>query len=638
MKSANSGTARCGRASLVWAGRACVGLGVVAYVGLRATSTPPQGDGGLELEFLQMVHTGQRPFVDFIDLYGPFHWRLPALAYGLAGEELLGTRLYLVWLKLCTIGLATLLALRLGDRIAAGLVLFLATLLLGLPWSGLQVVSGFQQTLPLTFGTWALLLLPPGRVSTLRVVAAAVLTAVVSLFKVSDGACLFAGVASYLAFLSPLGASPERAAGSRFGRRLQTAGLVILPLVLLGAVGTRLDATHFAYLLLPPLLAVGLTALRLPGQWHHGDDGMGRTPMVLIYVGTTVLAAAALFGLTLGAAGTFGYFAFLADLIPRLQYPKALPPLGEPTLYVGFNEWYWTQVPLLLPLLLAVWGILQVRAMRERARQARAAAAPAAGLPEARVLGLALMTACSSFVLYGRFDEMHIAVTILTQLPALAVLTTELIRTGAGPKAAGRLRLAIAFGTLAYGSLLLQLPQPEELELAVGDWSRTGAEHDPAGRPHLSHIRFEVSDPPWRRYNPKLPPRSLDESARDSAALVDSLTPDGGEVLVLNGCQLIPPIAHARSVGGRYRYLFYALRTGILDRLDFEAVVPREVLTGILADPPAAVAANIWQRDPLLALFPELRMLLYERYTLAWDYGIYRVYRRKDALPAGDGG
>jgi len=635
---ASSAAARSGQASLVWVARACVALAVLAYVGLRATAAPPQGDGGLELEFLQMVHAGQQPFVDFVDLYGPLHWRLPALAYGLAGEELLGTRLYLVGLKLCSIGLATLLALRLGDRFAAGLVLFFATLLLGLPWGGLQVVSGFQQTLPLVFGTWALLLLAPGRVARARVVAAGVLTAVLSLCKVSDGALLFAGVASYLAFVSPQAASPAPAAGSRFGRRLQAAGLVIVPLVFLGVVGRRLDAAHFSYLLLPPLLAVGLTALRLPQQWRHGDDGLRRAPMLLLYIGTTGLALATLLGLTLGPAATFDYFAFLADLIPRLQYPTALPPMGEPTHYVAFNEWYWTQVPLLLSLLLAVFGLLQLRAGAKAAGETLGAADAAAGLREARILGLALLTACSSFALYSCFDEMHVLVMILTQLPALAVLTTESIRRGAGPKLASRLRVAITVGALAYGSLLLHLPQPEELELAGGDWSRTGAENDPEGRPHLSHIRFDVSDPAWRRYDPKLPPRSMDEAARDVAALVDRLTADGGEVLVMIGCQLVPPIANARSVGGRYRYLFYGLRMGMLDRVGFHIVAPPKVLAGILADPPAAIVGDVWRRDPLLLMFPEFQRLIFERYTIVQDYGIYRVYRRKDSAPPALGG
>jgi len=581
-----------------------------------------------------MVHAGQRPFVDFLDLYGPLHWQLPALAYGLAGEELLGTRLYLIVLKLCTIGLATLLALRLGDRLAAGLVLFLETLLLGLPWSGLQVVSSFQQTLPLLFGTWALLLLAPGRVPGVRVVVAGVLTAVVSLCKISDGVCLLAGVASYLAFLSPQGAWRAPATGSRFGRCLQAAGLVILPLVFLGVVGRRLDATHFSYLLLAPLLAVGLVALRVPEQWRRGDDGLGRAPLVLLYIGTTALAAATILGITLGAEATFEYLAFLADLIPRLQYPTALPPIGEPTHYVAFNEWYWTQVPLVLPLLLAVFGLLQLR----EAGRPGGEALGAAGIRKARILGLALLTACSSFVLYGCFDEMHVLVTILTQLPALAVLATESIRMGTGPKRAARLRGAITVGALAYGSLLLHLPHPEELDLAGGDWSRGGAERAPQGRPHLSHIRFEVSDPTWRRYDPKLPPRAMDQAARDAAALVDRLTPNGGEVLVMNGCQLIPPLANARSVGGRYRYLFYALRMGMLDRVDFHAIVPAEVLAGILADPPAAIVTDIWLRDPLLPIFPEFQMLLYERYTVVWSSGIFHVYRRKDSLPAGHGG
>jgi hypothetical protein len=77
---------------------------------------------------------------------------------------------------------------------------------------------------------------------------------------------------------------------------------------------------------------------------------------------------------------------------------------------------------------------------------------------------------------------------------------------------------------------------------------------------------------------------------------------------------------------------------GMLDRVGFHVVAPPALLAEILADPPAAIVADIWLRSPLILMFPEFWALLNERYVIAREYEIYRVYRRKDSPPPTHGG
>jgi hypothetical protein len=80
-------------------------------------------------------------------------------------------------------------------------------------------------------------------------------------------------------------------------------------------------------------------------------------------------------------------------------------------------------------------------------------------------------------------------------------------------------------------------------------------------------------------------------------------------------------------VGGRYRFLFFLVRTGLLDRRGFDRVVPREALDRILGSLPRVAVTERGELPPLLREFPELQSAGRD-YEIAGDFDGILVLER----------
>jgi hypothetical protein len=333
------------------------------------------------------------------------------------------------------------------------------------------------------------------------------------------------------------------------------------------------------------------------------------------YVGTTVglcgAFALAYFGRAFG-----DYAAELAAILSSLNYAAPFPALGEPGLYVGFNEFYWLQLPWLVTAVFVLWWLV---AGRERA--------PDGAVSERRrtLHALFVCFALGSFVIYSRSDETHVFQAIVPAVPVLFVYLSDLERWLASRRHAagsflprGRLlvRGGVALAALAYASTIAFVPGT--LRLGPGEWTSDGLH------------RFDYHPVPRRRY--EVSPhrlREIDRSIDRAARYIDDATPDGAEVLLLTSHELLNFLSHTRPAGGRYEYIFYLAKIGLIDRKAFEALVPAPVREALRADPPALVVAGLRQA-PLLGVMPELHAMILERYHVVQRFGPLLIFARSD--------
>src|SRR5688572_27828309 len=116
-----------------WAKRiaALVGcLAILLYLSPHLTIGPNHVDEALNLELIHLTARGRRLHFDFIDAYGPLHHLGPALAWHLAGETTWGVRIWILLVKVVSIGLTFGFVARMSDRSTAWLATLWLTVLL----------------------------------------------------------------------------------------------------------------------------------------------------------------------------------------------------------------------------------------------------------------------------------------------------------------------------------------------------------------------------------------------------------------------------------------------------------------------------------------------------------------------------
>lgn len=107
----------------------------IFYLGQNIWMPISSSDEAQQADYLRAILHGQWPFRDFIDIYGPIHWFLPAWIFRLAGEQWWGVRLGMVGLQLMILFLSYRLVRRYFSEFQAGMVWILQTIILGMPWN-----------------------------------------------------------------------------------------------------------------------------------------------------------------------------------------------------------------------------------------------------------------------------------------------------------------------------------------------------------------------------------------------------------------------------------------------------------------------------------------------------------------------
>ena len=140
---------------------ASLALAAAFYLVQHCRLPPNAVDGALILGYLEEMSRGGLPYWDFIDVYGPLNWIFPTLFYYGAGREVWGVRLWVLILKLLSVGMTYKLVSRLSNGFYALLAVAWMTVLLGQPWQFFQTPYACHTALPLVLWAWYLILAPP---------------------------------------------------------------------------------------------------------------------------------------------------------------------------------------------------------------------------------------------------------------------------------------------------------------------------------------------------------------------------------------------------------------------------------------------------------------------------------------------
>jgi hypothetical protein len=600
-----------------------VGLAVAFYLAQQSLVAPNELDDGLCLEMVALVARGKRPFWDFFDAYGPLHYQGPALFYALAGGKVWGVRLWVLLEKLVTVALTFRLVRALAGQGAAWLALAMSTVLLGLPWQSLQAPYASLGCAPLLVAAYFLLTCRPlgSRASLLL---AAGLTTATLFIKVSSGVFLLAGGVLHTLCIAGDARPGEAPSRSRSALAVQLVAITSITAAFLWFVRKKPDPRLFLFLDVPLVLAAAWTTCEVLRDRRSARPFGAQLRSATLFAGATAGTTVAAFLLYFGWSGGAAYLRELSTLLGHLHYVRPLRAFGDDGIYPAFNRFRWPELPWLVTGLFVAWWTLGV---------GRSAESTPLDDARRRAGGLWVMTALGGFVVYSLGTEIHSAGVAWVTVPAFAVLLGQL---GESLRRRGALGRAVsvcgAILVLAWCATIAVVPRLGNL--VPRDDFHVSAR---AGKtPHdnrLAFLRRRLPHPPDEAAPLFIVPGDVRDRQNDEAAmLVDELTSDGEEVLVLTRDQLITFASFTEQVGGRYRFLLYLARTGLLDRSGVEALAPG-LVERLLASPPRVIVTEDGDVPPLLLAFPELRRLA-PRFRPVRSFGTILVLLRRDVTVA----
>ncbi len=620
------------KAWLRWLGRFLGLLLLAFYFAQHARRAPNPVDGGMMLDYVHRVSHGELPYWDFLDYYGPLTWLFPVPFYIAAGYEAWGVRLWMVVLKTATSVMAYMLARRLGSRFHAMLAVIWVAALFGAPYHFLQIAYPVYFAIPLALGGFYLLAFAdPGRRRS-SVLLAAVLTVVVLWSKLNAGVFLFAGGLFFLFYWLP---SETRASEPRPGdaaretqdppgrpdewwlRKAQYLGLAALAVALFSLVASHFKWMYIPYLIVPSALLLVLTWRQVGRCAALGKPFANQLRPWFLYLAATVAGCTLFLFSYFGWPGARLYLAEQVAIFATIDYLYPFPPLGAPGTYVGFNEFYWPQLPWLGTAAFCLWLVLQ---RRGRGREVFGQQWEAV---RSRVIGLFSFLTIFTYIICPPSDEVRLLQSSISFVPLVFILFYQVERLAFPEGGRGRLwaRALLFIAVCAAGSTLATVPDGRVFEADRAEW----------GTDRLRYLRLSEPDGGGvRPFSDDVAPDRWDEAVRWTSWMVDRLTEDESEVLVLSRDRLINYASKTRPAGGRESFLFYLIKNGALDRERLQALAPPGYLDDLIAYPPKVVVSTTPGTPTLVEHLPELGELVRRRFRMVGRFLHITVHLRDD--------
>ena len=124
--------------------------------------------------------------------------------------------------------------------------------------------------------------------------------------------------------------------------------------------------------------------------------------------------------------------------------------------------------------------------------------------------------------------------------------------------------------------------------------------------------------------------RRIDQDVDETARYLDKISEDGSVVWVLTNQEMLNFLSRTRPAGGRYKYIFYLAKTGLIDRAAFDSLLPEKVRSDLLTNPPRIVVTSARGKPKLIAWMPEFEPVLASRYRRDRRFGRLQVLVRND--------
>jgi len=584
-------------------------LFIVFYLCQHINLAPNAADGALILEYIRMVAEGKRTYWDFIDLYGPFNWYLPALFFKAFGNKVIGIRIWLICLKLLSIGITYKIVKQSGSVFYALLAACVTMVLLGQPWQYLQTAYAFHTALPLTLLTFYIIVFEPFNKKILNLVFAGFLTALIIWTKLNSGVFFLAGGLFYYFYWASnndQGECPEKKWVKSYQTILIT-GLIFYGLIFYLYISQYFNKIYFCYLLCPLLLIIVWTLLNILKKSYTKNSIKQGIKSWFFYLFFTslffILFSLCYFGWKNGIL----YWTEIYGILTHLDYMVPFRPLGMKGLYTGFNENYWLQLPWFATFLFCIWIVLQKYLPSKMIFRKQWPTT------KSKITGLFLLVSFCGFVIYSRSDETHVFQAILPTIPIIFFILFYLESFVVYK----RMQLTIPFRFIVFLTTILMIstigtiPSFQFFNMEKNIWNNES----------LSYLNLTTK----KRYVY----HQSDLLTNNAAKYIDNITKNYTPVLVLSENQLLNYNSHTVPVGGRYQYLFYLLRSNLIDRKSFDFLVPKTVLNELLDNPPKIIT-DIHKHSPLLKKIPEFQTLLQNRYHLIKRFGHIFIYEKNN--------
>ena len=581
----------------------------VFYLCQHICLAPNAADGALILEYIRMVSEGKRTYWDFIDLYGPFNWYLPALFFKAFGNKVIGIRIWLVCLKLLSIGITYKIVKQSGSVFYALLAACVTMVLLGQPWQYLQTAYAFHTALPLTLLTFYVIVFEPFHKKILNLIFAGFLTSLIIWTKLNSGVFLFAGGLFYYFYWIPC-VHQDKYVKNRWVKSYKAVlffGLIFYGVIFYLYIARYFNKFYFWYLLFPLLLIIGWTLYNTFKKTYTKQDIKLKVISWLLYLVFTIFFIFIFYLCYFGWENGKLYWTEIIGILGNLNYMSPFRPLGIKGLYTGFNEYYWLQLPWFMTFLFCVWLSLQNYLNGKRIFRQQWM------IIKSNITCLFSLVIFCSFVIYSRSDETHVFQAVLPSVPIIFFLLFYIESFIVYQKVQLKIffRTTVFLFTCSMISTIYTIPSFQIFQIENNIWNNRTLSYL-----HLTTQKKYV-------YHP------TDLLANRAAEYIDNITENYTEILVLSENQLLNYNSHTVPVGGRYQYLFYLLRSNLIDRKSFNLLIPETVFHELLHNPPKIITA-IHEHSPLLKKIPEFSSLLKHKYKLIKRFGHIFIYERND--------
>jgi hypothetical protein len=620
-------------AAVLWT----VGVAVLAalYFFQSSTLAPNHTDEGLIIQYIDSMAHGDKPFFDFVDAYGLLNWIFPVAFYEAFGNRVWGVRMWMIVLKLLTLGAAYVLTRALASgrenttngsaassggfisgRFYAAFAVLWTAILLGAQWQSLQTAYAFVTVMPMTLAAWYFLVeVPPGK-ERRNVVLASLLTAATIWTKLNTGMYLLAGGLFTYFFWLPVpsedaGQKPrENAAASVWLTRARAVGAVAYGVLFTLSMRQHFNGWFFLYLFVPLTICVAWALYATVARAPKEVRALAHLRPFGLYLALTLgVSLVVLFGYYGRYAGM--YVKELTGILSWIHYTAAFPPLGKPGSYIGLNEYYWLQLPIAVTALFVLWLVLG-------AKFGSATFGEAWPRRRAQVSSVFMLLTLHTFVMYARCDETHIFQALVLSVSVFFVLLAQVDLLLHQWRSVTRMPLRLATFTLGVflASTLFVVPRAAAFELRRGDW----------WSPKLEHLLYREKFGRYvRDVSPNLFDHDWDIAEDDAAHYIKSVSLRNEDVLLLTANRLLYFNSETKPIGGRYQFFFYLISVGLLDREGFDHLVPRRVVDDILERPPRIIVSQLGI-VPIADAFPELQYLRDNAYVQTHHFRHILIY------------